>query len=345
MKHIVIVDDNPIILKTATAFLKDDYHCHSFTSPKCALDYVRSFPTDLILLDLHMPEMTGMDFLQILQNQGLDIPVILLTSDDTMESEIKAFKYGVIDYIKKTIFKENLTLRINNHIQTIAHMTLLKQNLDLTQDKVKSLEEQIVMGVTIATDLRDVETGLHIKRISILSTMLSSYLKAQGMFEISDKFIEDIEKASPFHDIGKIGISDDILKKPGKLTETEYEIMKTHTTIGQKAIHKLMINGDASFLNMAEEIALYHHERYDGSGYPKGLSKSEIPLSARIVAIADVYDALISKRVYKPPMSHEEAIEIIKQASGKHFDPTIVSAFITISDDIHLTMQAWLDVS
>lgn len=175
--------------------------------------------------------------------------------------------------------------------------------------------------------------------------MLSSYLKAQGMFEISDKFIEDIEKASPFHDIGKIGISDDILKKPGKLTETEYEIMKTHTTIGQKAIHKLMINGDASFLNMAEEIALYHHERYDGSGYPKGLSKSEIPLSARIVAIADVYDALISKRVYKPPMSHEEAIEIIKQASGKHFDPTIVSAFITISDDIHLTMQAWLDVS
>lgn len=345
MKHIVIIDDNSIILKTISAFLKDDYQCHPFTTAKCAMDYLQSCPVDLILLDLHMPEMNGLEFLSIIQNKGMDIPVILLTSDDTMESEMKAFEYGVIDYIKKPIFRENLVLRIKNHVQNIDHIQGLKQDLSSTQDKVKSLEEQIVMGMRIATDLRDRETGLHIKRISIITSMLSTYLKTQGMFEISEKFIIDIEKASTFHDIGKIGICDAILKKPGKLTEDEYEIMKSHTIIGRDAIRKLMIDGDESFLNMAEDIALYHHEQWDGRGYPKGISNTAIPLSARIVAIADVYDALVSKRIYKPPMSHDEAIEILKQDSDKHFDPTIVSAFITISDDIHLAMQAWQDVS
>jgi putative two-component system response regulator len=309
------------------------------------MDYLQSYPADLILLDLHMPEMNGFEFLSIIQNKGLDIPVILLTSDDAMESEIKAFENGVIDYIKKPIFKENLMMRIRNHIHNIENIQHLKKDLDWNLDKIKSLEEKIVMGVRIATDLRDIETGLHIKRIAIITSMLSTHLKTQGMFEIGEKFIVDIEKASTFHDIGKIGICDAILKKPGKLTDEEYEIMKSHTIIGRDAIRRLMVDDDESFLSMAEDIALYHHERWDGRGYPKGISNTAIPLSARIVAIADVYDALVSKRIYKPPMSHEEAIEILKQDSGKHFDPTIVSAFITISDDIHLIMQAWQDLS
>lgn len=346
MKHIVIVEDNPIILKTLTAFLKESFQCHPFACPNHAMAYIEnSNQVDLLLLDIFMPTMNGLDFLGILKDKEIDIPVILLTSDDSIQTEIKAFQYGAVDYIKKPVFKDSLILRIQNHLQTIDEISKLKCALDSSECRVKNLEDNIVTGVRVATELRDVETGSHIKRIAVISKMIAEVLRNQGLFNIDNAFIDHIEKAAPFHDIGKIAIPDYILKKPGKLTEAEFEIMKTHTTLGKEAIQRLLDTSPESFLSMAEDIALYHHEKWNGLGYPEGLSKHHIPLSARIVAIADVYDALVSKRVYKAPMSHDAAIHLILNDAGVHFDPTIVNAFMSIHEDIEQMMSLWVDES
>jgi putative two-component system response regulator len=310
------------------------------------MTFIQNSPSiDLILLDIYMPNMDGFDFIGILREKGIEIPVILLTGDDTMETETKAFKYGAIDYIKKPVFKENLVYRIHYHLNMIDQISQLKHALGDTKTKVKNLEDKIVDGVRIATELRDIETGLHIKRISILAKMIAEVLKHKSLYDIDDEFIDYIEKATPFHDIGKIAIEDSILKKPGKLSVDEFEQMKKHAVLGQQAIQKLGETSPESFFSMAEEIALYHHEKWDGSGYPIGLKKTNIPLSARIVAVADVYDALVSKRIYKSAMTHDDAIKIILNDSGKHFDPTIVDAFISIHEDIEQVMQAWMDPS
>lgn len=346
MKHIVIVDDNPIILKTLTAFLKETFQCHPYACPNNAMAYIENTnQVDLLLLDIFMPTMNGLDFLGILKDKGIEIPVILLTSDDSIQTEIKAFQYGAVDYIKKPVFKDSLILRIQNHLQTIDEISELRCALDSSKSHVKNLEDNIVTGVRVATELRDVETGTHIKRIAVVSKMIAEALKNQGLFNIDDDFIDHIEKAAPFHDIGKIAIPDYILKKPGKLTEAEFEIMKTHTTLGKEAIQKLVETASESFLSMAEDIALSHHEKWNGLGYPNGLSKHQIPLPARIVAVADVYDALVSKRVYKAPISHDAAIHLLMNDAGSHFDPTIVNAFMSIHEDIEQMMSLWVDES
>jgi len=346
MKHIVIVDDNPIILKTLTAFLKETFQCHTFACPNHAMAYIENTnQVDLLLLDNFMPTMNGLDFLGILKDKGIEIPVILLTSDDSIQTEIKAFQYGAVDYIKKPVFKDSLVLRIQNHLQTIDEISELRCALDTSKCRVKNLEDNIVTGVRVATELRDVETGTHIKRIAVVSKMIAEALKNQGLFNIDDDFIDHIEKAAPFHDIGKIAIPDYILKKTGKLTEAEFEIMKTHTTLGKEAIQKLVETSSESFLSMAEEIALCHPEKWNGLGYPNGLSKHQIPLPARIVAVADVYDALVSKRVYKAPILHDAAIHLILNDAGVHFDPTIVNAVMSIHEDIEQLMSLWVDES
>jgi putative two-component system response regulator len=273
------------------------------------------------------------------------VPIILLTSDCTNETEIKGFQHGVIDYIKKPVFKESLNFRIKNYISIIENTCRLERNLEKTEHKVKSLENKIVSGMQIVTDLRDNETGMHIQRIGILSRIVSEQLKATKYLCITDEFIDKIEKAAPFHDIGKISIPDNILKKPGKLTDEEFEIMKTHTIKGQEAIRKLIELNEDSFLVMAEEIALYHHEKWDGSGYPFKIKGNQIPLSARIISVVDAYDAMTSKRIYKTEIPHEEAIQILIKESNKHFDPTIVKAFIEISNTIQTKLASWHDLN
>lgn len=345
MKKIVMIDDNKVILKTLTAFLSDAYECFSFFCATNAIEFVQKNTVDLILLDIQMPNMDGFTFIRALHEMNIYVPIILLTSDCTNETEIKGFQHGVIDYIKKPVFKESLNFRIKNYISIIENTCRLERNLEKTEDKVKSLENKIVSGMQIVTDLRDLETGMHIQRIGITSRIVSEQLKATKYLCITDEFIDKIEKAAPFHDIGKISIPDNILKKPGKLTDEEFEIMKTHTIKGQEAIRKLIELNEDSFLVMAEEIALYHHEKWDGSGYPFKIKGNQIPLSARIISVVDAYDAMTSKRIYKTEIPHEEAIQILIKESNKHFDPTIVKAFIEISNTIQTKLAAWYDLN
>lgn len=341
MKRLLIVDDNPIIIKTLTSFLKMDFFCESYLDPKAALEYLNHHKVDMVLLDIYMPELDGITFLRILNERQIHVPVIFLTSDDTPELEIKGLQFGAVDFIRKPVFRESLILRIQNHLRVYSGIESLEQSLLKSNEQVKQLENLVVLGVEAATTLRDLETGSHIHRIALTSSMIARVLKQNGETEIGDSFIDDIEKAAPFHDIGKLAIPDQILKKPGKLTKEEFEAVKTHTTKGREAIRLLIQNEDTPFLKMAEDIALYHHERWNGEGYPQGIQKHDIPLSARIVAIADVYDALVSERVYKPAMAHIEAIEIIQSESGSHFDPTIVAAFMTIADEINAIYSTW----
>ena len=334
MKTVLVLDDNLIITKSLESFLSQNYQVITFNISNEALVYLTTNRVDLLLMDIHMPVIDGMRILEILHERGIEIPTILLTSDDTIESEIKGFQKGAIDYIKKPIFKEVLLHRIQNHLSTIERVETLKHNLVETFDKVKDLESKFVKGIYLTTDLHDVETGGHIRRISAISKMISEAYQLLFDDQIVDDYIALLEKASTLHDIGKMAVPDDILKKPGKLTDAEFEIMKTHTTKGKEALSKLREGSDDPFLLMAEDIAYCHHEKWNGQGYPRGLTNESIPLAARIVAVADVYDALVSKRVYKPPMTHQEAVDIILSESGKHFDPQIVNAFYKMSRKI-----------
>ena len=331
MKTVLVLDDNLIITKTLDSFLNQHYHVITFNQSNEALSFLKNGHADLLLMDIHMPVIDGMRMLEILHEKENEIPTILLTSDDTLEAEIKGFQKGAIDYIKKPIFKETLLHRIQNHLNAIERVETLKHNLDETFDKVKDLENKFVKGIYLTTDLRDVETGGHIRRISSITRMIAEAYQLLFDNQMTDDFIDNIEKASTLHDIGKMAIPDDILKKPGKLTDAEFEVMKTHTTKGKEAISKLREGSSDPFLLMAEDIAYSHHEKWNGNGYPQGLFKEDIPLSARMVAVADVYDALVSKRVYKPAMSHQEALDIILSESGKHFDPQVVNVFSKIS--------------
>jgi putative two-component system response regulator len=319
---------------------------------------------DLILLDIMMPDLDGYAVCGTLKADARTaaIPVIFLTARSQVEDEERGFRCGCVDYITKPISPPTLLARVATHLALKASADRLAHNNRYLVEEVerRTLEVRMVQEVTIMAmaslaETRDNETGMHIRRtqnyVRTLAERRRRMLEEAGQElplihqELSDERIEIMYKSAPLHDIGKVGIPDAILLKPGPLDAAEFEIMKTHTTLGLETIAaaEKRLDVPSSFLSVARQIAHSHHERWDGSGYPQGLVGEAIPLPARLMAVADVYDALISRRIYKEPFPHERAVAMIQEGSGSHFDPAVVAAFDLESESFRAIAQRFRD--
>lgn len=341
---VLIVDDTPTNLSLMSSLLHPHYNVKVAASGLRALKIAGDFPQpDLIYLDVMMPEMDGYEVCRRLKAEPAtrDIPVIFLTAKSSVEDEQMGLALGAADYIAKPISPPIVMARTRTNIALKMASDVLKDKNVYLQSEVerRTNEIQYIQDVTILTmaslaETRDNETGNHILRTQHYVKVLAEHLKAHPRFShyLSDSMIGWLYKSAPLHDIGKVGIPDHILRKPGRLDPEEFEIMKTHATLGMQAIQsaETRLGMNVPFLQCAKEIAYSHQEKWDGSGYPQGLAGDSIPVSARLMALADVYDALISKRVYKDAMSHEAAAAIIEQGKSSHFDPDVVDAFVDI---------------
>ncbi len=344
---VLVVDDTPDNIALVSSLLKDLYKTKIATGGAKALAIAKTdSPPDLILLDIMMPEMDGYEVCGRLKadERTRDIPVIFLTAKSQIEDEERGLDLGAVDYITKPISPPILLARVKTHLALKEARDFLRDQNAILEQKVAERTKQLseVQDVTILAmatlaETRDNETGNHIRRTQNYVRALAVKLRDHPRFSefLTDENIELLYKSAPLHDIGKVGIPDRVLLKADTLTDEEFEIMKTHTTMGRDAIavaeEKLDITH--SFLRLAREIAHFHQEKWDGTGYPEGLSGNDIPLSARLMAVADVYDALISRRVYKPAFSHDDATGVIRDGRGTHFDPDVVDAFLAIADE------------
>ena len=344
---ILVVDDMPENLGILFELLRPTYRVRGAISGKDALRVAGEAPQpDLILLDVMMPGMDGHQVLAELRAKPTtrDIPVIFVTAMDHMEDEMHGLELGAVDYITKPIRAPVVLARIHTQIELKRARDLLRNQNTLLEAEVKRrmAENDLTQLVSIRAlahlaEMRDPETGYHIDRTQRYVRTLAVRLREHPRFRsfLTERNIDLLTRSAPLHDIGKVGIPDHILQKPGKLTADEWEIMKTHAKLGSDAIEQA--EGDAekpvAFLIIAKQIAHWHHERWDGSGYPDGLVGDAIPTAARLMALADVFDALISPRVYKRPVAIEDAHDIIVSDRGKHFDPDIVDAFVAEFDD------------
>ena len=339
---LLIVDDEPAILASMSKILAPYYRVRAAGSGQRALLVADSEPRpELILLDVMMPDLDGYSVLtRLKQNpETEDIPVIFVTAMEAAEDEEKGLELGAVDYIMKPIKPAILLARVKTHLVLKQARDFLHDMNDYLEAEVarRMQENQTIQNVSIRAlahlaETRDPETGDHILRTQSYINILAKQLQEHPRFSdtITSRFIELVTKSAPLHDIGKVGIPDHVLLKPGKLTEAEWLIMKTHAFLGAQAIEDAEkdVAQPVAFLALAKEIAHWHHERWDGSGYPDGLAGDSIPVSARLMALADVFDALISKRVYKPAMSFDEARSIIAEQRGRQFDPDMTDAFL-----------------
>ena len=354
---VLVVDDTPDNLTLMSELLMDRYRVRVANSGERALKIAASDDVpDLILLDIMMPGMDGYEVCARLKAEAAtrDIPVIFLTAKVTVEDEERGLALGAVDYITKPISPPIVLARV-------ATQLALKGAADFLRDKNVYLESEVrqrtaelsaiqdvtIMAMASLAETRDSDTGNHIRRTQYYVQALAEKLRTHPRFAsvLDDKTIETLFKSAPLHDIGKVGIPDRILLKPGRFEPHEFEIMKTHTTLGRDAIQRAedQLGMRVDFLTMAKEIAYGHQEKWDGSGYPLGLVGDAIPVSARLMAVADVYDALISRRVYKDGMLHEKAVRIITEGRGNHFDPDMVDVFLQIQDAIQAIAQRFAD--
>jgi putative two-component system response regulator len=354
---VLIVDDTPENLTIMNGLLKDAHRTKVANSGERALKLAVAEPRpDLVLLDIMMPGMDGYEVCRRLKADAAtrDVPVIFLTAKTQVEDESRGFEVGCVDYITKPISPPIVLARVRTHLALKAAADFLRdKNEYLAAEVARRIKQiSIVQDVTILAmaslaETRDNETGNHIRRTQHYVRALALELRKLPKFAASldDATVELLFKSAPLHDIGKVGIPDAILLKPGKLTPEEFEVMKTHTTLGRDAIvaAETLLDEPVSFLEYAREIAYFHQEKWDGSGYPAGLAGERIPLSARLMAVADVYDALISRRVYKPPFAHDKAVEIIREGRGKHFDPEVVDAFLAIHEACRAIAERYAD--
>ncbi|TAN58871.1 MAG: two-component system response regulator [Rhodospirillales bacterium] len=352
---ILIVDDDPGNLGVLGRLLRPHYDVLAAPSGEQALKIAtNATKPDLILLDVLMPGMGGYDVLARLRDDPStqEIPVIFVTGLDATEEEERGLGLGAVDYIAKPYRPTIILARIRTQLE-------LKRARDWLEDQNAYLEAEVtrrmrdillVQDITISAlaelaETRDPETGNHIHRTQEYVRLLAKRLQANPRFSefLTDKAIDMLTKSAPLHDIGKVGIPDHILLKPDKLTDEEWIVMKTHCQMGAQAIERAVRKADRNvdFLDIAKEIAHFHHEKWDGSGYPEGLKLDAIPIPARLMALADVFDALISRRVYKPPMPVVQARDIISSESDRHFDPAIVDAFLSCFDDFVTIAQRY----
>jgi len=356
---ILIVDDSPDNLLLMANLLKegDRYTIKVANNGEKALRIAQADPLpDLILLDIMMPGLSGHEVAQVLKSDPhtRDIPIIFLTAMASTADETRGLTMGAADYITKPISPPVVLARVETQLKVKAAADFLKDKSDYLEQEVarRTLEVLAIQDVTIhamasLAETRDNETGNHIRRTQYYMKILAEHLRDHPRFRhfLDDETIKLLFKSAPLHDIGKIGIPDRILLKPGKFTPEEFEIMKTHTTLGRDAIAhaEQQLGMNVEFLHLAKEIAYGHQEKWDGSGYPEGKAGDDIPISARLMAVADVYDALISRRVYKNGMSHEEAARIMREGHGKHFDPDVCDAFFACVDQFQAVAAQFAD--
>ena len=355
---IFVVDDTPENLTLVSTLLKPFYRVKVATSGEKALLHLKSNHDvlDLILLDIVMEGLSGFDVIVELKRdpKTRDIPVIFLTAMSRVEDEKKGLELGAVDYITKPISPPVVLARIKTHLQNKAVADFLRDKNEYLEAEIAKRTEEIsaiqyvtIFALTSLAETRDSDTGNHIQRTQHYVKALAKALQTHPRFApyLSDTIIETLFKSAPLHDIGKVGIPDAILLKPAKLTPEEFEIMKSHTTLGKKAIEHAeeQLGMSVAFLEVAKEIAYSHHEKWDGSGYPLGLKGDEIPICGRLMAVADVYDALITKRVYKEGFSHEKAVAIILEGRGTHFDPDVTDAFRALQETLHKIAMRFAD--
>lgn len=336
-KHILVVDDSVTNLKLAEQALKPLYKVTSLLSGEQALKFLSKNKPDLILLDIKMPGMDGFDTIRAIKSNDdtKGIPVIFLTAVSESENEITGLKLGAIDYLNKPFVPEVMLRRVSMQIELNDYRKNMENLVNEKTKMVEKLQDVIVLSITELVEFRDKITGGHARRTAQYVKILLDHLKEQEQYKevLNDEFIADMLRAAPLHDVGKIGINDNILTKTGILDNSEFEYMKEHTTLGSLAFEKALEEiPDSNFLHVARDMTLCHHERWNGAGYPYGLSGDSIPFSARIMAIADVYDALTTKRSYKEPMSHEDAMNLLISLRGTHFQPELIDELIKCSD-------------
>lgn len=354
---ILIVDDTPENITLINSLLKDAYRTRVATNGERALKAALQAPRpDLILLDIMMPDLSGYQVAEQLKLERCtaDIPIIFLTAMTAMEDEIRGLQMGAVDYITKPISPPVMLARVATQLKIKAAADFLRDQNEYLEREVQrrtaevvAIQDVTIQAMTSLAETRDNETGNHIRRTQHYVRLLAELLREHPRFRhfLNDESIRLLFKSAPLHDIGKIGIPDDILLKPGRLTPEEFEIMKTHTVLGRDAIRHAeeQLGTSVGFLRLAKEIAYSHHEKWDGTGYPDGLGADEIPISARLMAVADVYDALISRRVYKKGMSHDQALDIIRQGRAQHFDPDVCDAFLASHEQFQAIAERFAD--
>ncbi len=343
--RILLVDDLPANLAVLVEFLQHDYALQVAPSGERGLELVRQGPRPhLILLDVMMPGIDGYETCRRLKADPAtrDIPVIFLTARNEERDETLGLSLGAVDYLTKPVSMAILHARVRTHLhlQSVADFfrdksAVLDAEVQRRTEEVEALQDVVVMALASLGETRDNETGNHLRRTQHYVLELAEALADHPRFAAALGPVQRrvLFKSAPLHDIGKVGIPDAILLKPGRLTPEEFEVMKTHTVLGFEALVRAERNlgRRLPFLECAKEIALSHQEWWDGSGYPQGLQGEAIPVSARLMAVADVYDALISHRPYKRPWTHADAVAHIQQGAGTHFDPEVVAAFLRLA--------------
>ncbi len=345
---ILVVDDDGTNLRLLEAMLRLlGYQVILASDGEEALEKVKATPPNVILVDTMMPKMDGFEVTRRLKDDEATetIPIVMMTALNEVEDRVKALEAGADDFLTKPVDATELRPRVNSLLKVKAYNDHMRnypkemetevarrtESLRQSFEKMKIASLDTVYRLSRAAEYKDEDTGAHVQRMSHYSSAI-----ARGM-GLGDEFVEQILWAAPMHDIGKIGIPDRVLQKPGKLDEEEWVIMRQHTTIGAE----ILKDASADFIKLAADIALTHHEKWNGSGYPQGLKSSDIPLAGRIVAVADVFDALTSERPYRSPMPLEKALAIIKEGRGSHFDPEMVNAFFAIEHEIKEELNWW----
>ena len=355
---ILVVDDAPDSIEPIVSCLHQaEFRTRIATRGERALQLAASAPVpDLILLDVTMPDMDGYEVCRQLMNNPVTagIPVIFLTIRNEELDEQLGFDAGAIDYITKPISPPLVLTRIRNHLNLKAASDFLRDRNSYLEQEVRRrtrelslIQDATIVAMASLAETRNNETGKHIRRTQMYLRALARHLQSHPRFaaELTDENIDLMYKSAPLHDIGKLAIPDRILLKPGELTPAEFEIMKTHTTLGREAISRAeaLFGGISSFLRFAKEIAYSHQEKWDGTGYPLGLSGERIPLAARLMAVADMYDSLITRRIYKTAHSHAQAVDILRAGRGTDFDPDIIDAFLALQNDFQAIAQRFAD--
>ncbi len=336
MKHILIVDDDTVSLNTAQFALSDIYQVTAVSSGAQALEFLEKSTCDLILLDISMPEMDGFDVMETIKERGKgdDVPIIFLTADNDPKTESRCLEAGAMDFIIKPFVLKVMRCRINRILELCDLKNNLEARLEERTQHITHIQQSIVLGMATMVESRDNSTGGHIKRTSEVVRIFSDKL-ARCDSSLSQEFLSKVVRAAPMHDLGKIAVSDRILRKQDKFTEEEYAEMKRHATEGAKIVDEILRDiEEDSFLEIAVNVARSHHEKWDGTGYPEGLSGEEIPIEARIMALADVFDALVSKRCYKDSFSYDKAFQIMEESLGTHFDPRLGKQFISCRPEL-----------
>ena len=354
--RILIIDDERFYIDVLVGLLRKKYQTFVAKSGKEGLELAQGkHVPDLILLDVLMPDMDGYEVCRQLKadERTRNVPIIFLTVKSEVDDEIRGLEMGAVDYIIKPISPPIVLARVATHLALAkAHCSLQEQNelleqrvQERTSELARTQDAAIYLMASLA-ETRDNETGQHIHRTQhYVKTLADTLHAAPGYREyLHEPFVDLLFKSAPLHDIGKVGVPDQILLKPGPLQGEEWEEMKRHAIYGRIAIERVEEDlGKCDFLETAKEIAYTHHERWDGKGYPEGLSEEDIPVSGRLMAVADVYDALISRRVYKPAFSHEKAVEIMRAERGLHFDPQVLDAFLDKQGDFRAIAMRFRD--